>query len=63
MENRGKKNCTVKLGDKLNDPQVQLQLSYYAINVSSTLFHEGFIAQFIKNKYEQASLQAPSISI
>lgn len=63
MENRGKKKSLVKLEPKISDPQTQLALSYYAVNVSSTLFHEGFIAQFIKNKYEQASPSAPSISI
>ena len=59
VENKGKKNSVAKLSPQLADPSTQLQLSYYAVNVSSTLFHEGFIAQFIKNRYEQASPEAP----
>ena len=50
MENRGQKMCSVLCEPKISDLETQLCLSYYAVNLSSVLFHEGFIAQIIKNQ-------------
>lgn len=38
-------------------------MSYYAVNVGSVLFNEGFIAQTIKNKLQEMPFGKPSISI
>lgn len=51
VENKGKKNSTVRLEPKISSPETQLALSYYAVSLSSFMFLEGFIAKIIQNKH------------